>query len=77
MADLSTITVQVHLDIDLNDEPITHVLEMPASMEPMEKNGGLTVHLHLDGKKLARALAPYIARELPGVVRNATDTRSF
>ena len=78
MADAGKITVQVHLDIDLNGEPITHVLEMPASIEnPAATNRGLVVHLHLDGRTLAKALLPHILAEMPSAIRTRTDRRAF
>lgn len=57
---IADLMVAVHLDIDLNGEPVTHVLEMPATMELSERRyqPGMTVHLHLDARKLAKALLP-------------------
>lgn len=77
MASIGSATIKVHLDIDLDGEPVTHLMEMPASVEDMDEHKGLTVHLHLDARKLAKALAPHIAREFPSVIRNATDVRQF
>ena len=52
-------TVQVHLHIDVNGQPITHVFSQPASMEPLSDTPqGLAVHLHLDAVKLAEVLYP-------------------
>lgn len=56
------LTVAVHLNIDLNGEPITRVLNMPASMAPIGSvHDGLHIYLDLDGRKLAEALLPHIA----------------
>ena len=77
MAEFADVTVKVHFDIDLDGEPITHLMEMPAAVEDMGKDKGLTVHLHLDGRKLATALLPHILREMPRRIRRATDGRGF
>lgn len=64
MANLNDMTVTVHLDIDLNGEPVTQVLEMPATVEVPKRRfqPGMTVHLHLDAAKLAKALMPELAK---------------
>lgn len=56
------ITICVHLDMELNGEPITRVLTMPASVEPIGEREGLHVHLDLDAHKLAEALLPHLVR---------------
>lgn len=74
MASLGTVTVAVHLDIDLNGEPITRMVEMPATYENRvhDEPRGLSVHLHLDGKQLAKALLP----ELVQLIREQSGVRS-
>lgn len=61
---VSELTVTVHFDIDLNGEPVTHVLSMPATMELPERRyqPGMTLHMHLDGAQLAKALLPELMR---------------
>lgn len=53
-------TISVHFDFDLNGEPVTHLLRTPASVESDKR--GMTVHLHLDGAQLAKALLPELMR---------------
>jgi len=69
----TALTVKVSLDIDVNGEPVTRLLEMPASIEQHER--GMTVHLHLDMARLARALAPELTKILYEQQRIRTDTR--
>lgn len=76
MASVNDLTVQVHLEIDLNGEPVTRVLSMPASMEPFDKaSGGMTVHLHLDAAKIAKALLPELMRLISQQTRVDSVTR--
>lgn len=74
---MSELTVQVHLDIDLNGEPVTRVLSMPATMELPERRyqPGMTVHLHLDAAKLAKALLPELLPLLHAQQQTDTVTR--
>ena len=58
MAKASELTVVVHLNIDLNGEPVTHVLNMPASLQ--ESANGLHVFLDINSRALAKALLPDI-----------------
>ena len=68
MASISDTTVTVHLDFDLNGEPVTHTMRTPASVESDKR--GMTLHLHLDGAQLAKALLP----ELMALIRQQTRT---
>lgn len=54
------VTVTVHLNIDLNGEPITRVLNMPASIAPFDKQDGIHIYLDLSARALADALLPYV-----------------
>ena len=62
------VTLHVSLDVDLNGESVTHLLRTPASVESDKR--GMTVHLHLDGAQLAKALLP----ELMALIRQQTRT---
>lgn len=76
MASISELTVKIHLDVDLNGEPVTHILEMPATYEGMTKSQpGMTLHLHLDAAKLAKALLPELAKQLRLQTRTDSVTR--
>lgn len=70
---VSDLTVQVHLDIDVNGEPVTHLLRLPASVESDKQ--GMTVHLHLDAAQLAKALLPELTKLLHQQARSDTVTR--
>ena len=72
MASISDTTVTVHLDFDLNGEPVTHLMRTPASVESDRR--GMTVHLHLDGAQLAKALLPELMRLIQQQTRTGVDT---
>jgi hypothetical protein len=58
---LSDVYITVHLDIDINGEPITRIINAQAEMEvPENTEGKIHLHLHLDGMELARILYPAI-----------------
>ena len=63
MASIDT-TVVIHFDFDLNGEPMTRYLKLPGEVEDPRKGGGLTVHLHIDGRALAQAIMPDLVRYL-------------
>ena len=65
-------TLAIHLDFDLNGEPVTHFLKVPAQLEDMNNGAGLTVHLHIDARELARV----ILREMPSITREQTRLRT-
>ena len=65
-------TISVHLDFDLNGEPVTHLLRTPASIESDKR--GMTIHLHLDGAQLAKALLPELMALLRQQTRAGVDT---
>ena len=67
----TTTTLTIHLDFDLNGEPVTRYLTMPGEVEDMKKGRGLTVHLHIDGRKLAKAILPDLVR----YIRNTSHVR--
>jgi hypothetical protein len=75
--DISKVTVTVHLDIDLCGEPVTHVLKMPAEIEPLSNHGGMTVHLHLDAAQLAKALYPELVKVMRQQLRTDSVVRNF
>ena len=68
----NAVTLHVSLDIDLNGEPVTHLLRTPASVESDQRC--MTVHLHLDGAQLARALLPELMRLIQQQTRAGVDT---
>lgn len=76
---ISDLTVTVHLDIDLNGEPVTQVLSMPATMELPERRfqPGMTLHLHLDAAKLAKALLPDLLKLMSQQMRSDSIQRKF
>ena len=84
MPDINKLTVTIHFDIDLNGEAVTHVLEMPATWEGLDKKQpGMTLHLHLDAAKLAEAIYPELMKviqrktRVDNVIRNTTGKRNF
>ena len=66
------VTLHVTLDVDLNGEPVTRLLRTPASVE--SARAGMTVHLHLDGAQLAKALLPELMRLIQQQTRAGVDT---
>ena len=67
------VTLHVSLDVDLNGEPVTHLMRTPASVESDKR--GMTVHLHLDAAQLAKALLPELMTLLRQQTRTDTVTR--
>ena len=74
---MGEITVTVHLDMDINGQPVEHIYSEPATMEPLDKHQGLTVHLHLDAAKLAKAIYPELAKLMHRDVVMRRDIRQF
>jgi hypothetical protein len=66
-------TVTINLEIMLNGEPITHVIEAPAKVS--SKGKGVQVYLDLDGQKLAQTLVPLVVDEITRQTRLAARTR--
>jgi hypothetical protein len=48
----SLATIQVRIEIKLDGEPVSRMLEIPATAE-MRDGKGLTVHLHLNARTIA------------------------
>ena len=64
----SDMTVEVRIQITLDGEPITRVLEAPATFAGMDGSGKpLRLFLALDGRKFAQALNPQVAEVRDGL----------
>jgi hypothetical protein len=61
---LDEVTIKLHLDMTLNGEPITKILEAPAEMEELKGTHGMVIHLHLDADKFAKVMSQVMVQQV-------------
>ena len=56
------LTVSLHIDIDVDGQPVTELMQVPATMRDMGGDG-IHIHLSLDAAKLAQVIMPHIVKQ--------------